>query len=129
MDVYFRCCGGILIGVILIVTLGKSELSAVLSMAICCLTAAAGFFYLEPVLGLIRQLEALGNLSPNLIGILLKAVGLGLVTEVAVLVCKDSGNASLGKSLQILGNCVLLWLSIPIFSALLDLIQKILGEL
>jgi hypothetical protein len=45
------------------------------------------------------------------------------------MVCADAGNASLGKVLQILASAVILWLSLPVFTALIELIQKILGEL
>ena len=50
-------------------------------------------------------------------------------TEIANLVCKDAGNESMGKSVQLLGTAVILYLSMPLFTALIDLLQKILGEL
>ena len=71
----------------------------------------------------------MGNLRSDLLGILLKAVGIGLISEIAAVVCSDSGNAGLGKMIQLIGSVVILWLSIPVFQALLDLVQTILGEL
>ena len=64
-----------------------------------------------------------------MLGILLKAVGIGLVSEIAGLVCTDAGNGSLGKTLQLLGSAVILYLSLPIFTAMLELIREILREL
>ena len=64
-----------------------------------------------------------------MLGILLKAVGIGLVSEIAGLVCNDAGNGSLGKTLQMLGSAVILYLSLPIFTAMLELIREILREL
>lgn len=64
-----------------------------------------------------------------MLGILLKAVGIGLVSEIAGLVCTDAGNGSLGKTLQMLGSAVILYLSLPIFTAMLELIREILREL
>lgn len=64
-----------------------------------------------------------------MLGILLKAVGIGLVSEIAGLVCTDAGNGSLGKALQMLGSAVILYLSLPIFTAILELIREILREL
>ena len=58
-----------------------------------------------------------------------EAVGIGLICEITAVVCHDSGNDSLGKMLQIIGSAVILWLSLPVFRALIDLIQSILGEL
>ena len=87
------------------------------------------FSYLEPVLDFLRELEAIGDLQADMLGILLKAVGIGIVAEIAGMICCDAGNASLGKTVQLLGSAVILYLSIPVFSALLELIQTILGEL
>lgn len=129
MDLFLRSCGAALIAVVLVITLGKKDISMVLTMMVCCLIAGVAFRYLDPVLDLIHEIEQDGNLNGQMIGVLLKAVGIGLITEIAVLVCNDSGNTSMGKSLQILGSCVILWLSIPLFTSLLEIIKQILGEL
>ena len=85
--------------------------------------------YLEPVLDFLRELEALGDLQGDTLGILLKAVGIGLVSEIAGMVCSDAGNGSLGKTLQMLGSAAILYLSLPVFSALLELVREILREI
>ena len=77
----------------------------------------------------IRRLQDLANLDDTLLKIILKVVGIGLLTEFSVVICKDAGNESIGKSVQFLGSAVILYLSIPLFTALIELIQKILGEL
>ena len=60
--------------------------------------------------------------------IVLKSAGIGLVGEVACMVCADSGHSSLGKAVQLLGNGTILWLSLPLFSGMLDLLREILGQ-
>ena len=75
----------------------------------------------------LRELEGLGDLQGDILRILLKAAGIGLVTEIAAMVCSDAGNGSLGKSLQTMGGCVILYLSLPVFRSFLDLIREILG--
>ena len=93
------------------------------------LAALAAMQYLEPVIRFIRELEELGGLDADSVTALLKVVGIGILSEIAALVCRDAGNASLGKTVQLLGSTVILALTVPLFSALLELIQKILGEL
>ena len=48
---------------------------------------------------------------------------------IAGLICRDSGNGSMGKMVQLLGNAGILYLSIPVVRMFLDLLQEILGEL
>ncbi len=121
----------ILIAVVLGLAVGKREkdISVLLTMAACCMTAMIAVSYLEPVLDFLWELESVGNIQKGFLGILLKAVGIALIAEVAGMICSDAGNGSLGKTLQMLGSVVILYLSIPIYNALLTLIREILGEL
>ena len=131
MGLFWKAAGAVLIAVVLGLSLGKQEkdFAVLLTLAVCCMVMAIAVSYLEPVLDFLRELEALGDLQGDMLGILLKAVGIGLVAEIAGMVWIDAGNGSLGKQLQMLGSAAILYLSIPIFSALLSLIQEILGEL
>ena len=52
-----------------------------------------------------------------------------MIAEIAALLCSDAGNTSLGKTLNILSGAVILWLSLPIFNKLLELLENILGAL
>ena len=130
MALFWKVAAGALVTVVLTLALGKQEkdFGILLTITVCCMAVTIAVFYLEPVLDFLRELEALGDLEGDMLGILLKALGIGLVAELAGMVCSDAGNASLGKTLQMLGSAVILWLSIPIFTSMLDLIQQILGE-
>lgn len=131
MDRFIQASALVLIAVVLALTLGKQgkDISMLLVMAACVMVMVIGMEYLEPVMDFLMQLEALGNLDSDMLSILFKVAGIGILSEVAGMICKDSGNASLGKVLQIAGTAVILWLSIPIFQVLLELIQNILEEI
>lgn len=131
MDLFWKAAAGALLTAVLGLALGKwnKDMGVLLSMAVSCMIAMIVVSYLEPVLDFLRQLEVLGDLQGDMLGILLKALGIGMVAEIAGMVCADAGNSSLSKGLQMLGGAVILWLSIPIFNALLELIQEILGEI
>ena len=130
MSLFWKAAAAVLLAVVLGLSLGKQkDIGVLLTMAVCCMVAMIAISYLEPVLDFLRELETLGDLQGDMLGILLKAVGIGLVSEIAGLVCNDAGNGSLGKTLQMLGSAVILYLSLPIFTALLELIREILREL
>ena len=131
MTLFLRSCGVVFLAVILNLTLKNhnKEISAILAIAGCCMTALAALDYLKPVISFLETLEILGGLNDSLVETLLKVTGIGIISEIAMLVCKDAGNESLGKSLQLLGTAVILFLSMPLFTALIDLMQKIMGEL
>ena len=130
MTTYLQACGGVLIAVILILTLGShgKEMGSLLGLFVCCMVIILALSYLQPVLDLVNQLQSIGNLDHSMIETLLKVVGIGIVSEIAALICADAGNGALGKTLQLLSTAVILWLSIPLFEELTALLQNILGE-
>lgn len=131
MDGFWKAAAAILLTVILALAVGRQEkdLSVLMSMAVCCLAGVIAISYLEPVMDLMWELGELGEVSGGTLEILMKAVGIALVSEIAGMLCTDAGNGSLGKMLQMVGSAAILYLSIPLFRSLLTLIQEILGEL
>ena len=130
MVLFWKAAAGALITVVLGLALGKSrDFSMLLSLAACTMISILALTYLEPILEFIRELEGIRQLQGDMLSILLKAAGIGLVAEIAAVRCADAGNASLGNSLQLLGTGVILCLSLPILRTMLDLIQMILGEI
>ena len=129
MELYFKGAAGILLAAVLGLALQKQEkdLSAALTAAVIAMAAVLMLRLLEPVMELLRQLEQVGNLRSDALELLLKAAGIGLTAEVAGLVCADAGNAALAKMLRLLGTAAILWLSVLMFTALLECITEMVG--
>ena len=128
MSIYLKACGTLFVSVILILLLGKksSDFGLLLTVAVCAMVAFAAAEYIRPVIDFLSKIETIGSLNHDMIRILLKASGIGLISEICSLICSDSGCASLGKVMNILSCCVILWLSLPLYSMLIDLLQRIL---
>ena len=130
MEHFFQAAAAVMAAVVLWIMLSKQgkEYARLLSIGACALIMILMFRFLEPVLDQLKQLEALGNLQPEWLNVMLKAVGIGIVVEMGSLICTDAGNAALGKTLQFLGTGAILWLSIPLVDSLIKLLQQILGD-
>lgn len=131
MEPFWKAAALALIAGVLSLTLKNQdkEYAVLLSIAACLMVTAITVTYLKPVYAFLKELETLGDLRGDMLAILIKALGVGLASEIASMICTDAGNASLTKAIQLLGGAVILYLSVPMFSALMDLIQKIVGEL
>lgn len=131
MDIYLKACGGVMITVVLALTLGNKgkEIGTLLTLAVCAMVCLTGLRYFQNLTDFIQKLTIAGNLDGSLVEVVLKVTGIGIISELASLICTDSGSSSLGKSLQLLGTAVILWLSIPVFTMVLELIQRMLGDL
>ena len=131
MDDFWKTTALVLLTVILSLSLDKTErdISAVMGIVALCIAACAAVTILNPVLNYLVELQRLFHLPDDLISILLKAVGIALVAELSASICADSGNASLGKMLQILGGAAVLTLSVPMFRTLMTIIKEMIGGL
>ena len=114
---------------ILCLSLGKErkETAVLLSLAVCAMAALTAGAFLSPVLDFLRELSDLAGLESSVLTILLKVLGIGLISQLAQLLCADSGNGAMGKALQILAGAVTLWLALPLFRSLLELVRDVLS--
>ena len=131
MGIYLKSCAAVLLSVIIILIVGKNskDFGLVLTVMVCCMVAMAAMEYIQPILEFLSKIETIGGLDHSMIRILLKVAGIGLISEICSLVCTDSGNASLGKVMKLLGSGVMIWLSLPLYAMLIDLLQRILGAI
>lgn len=105
------------------------DTAVLLTLLGCVLILGVAMGYLSTLLRFFETLERTVGLEGDHFQILLKIVGIGMVGEMASMICADAGNAALGKALQILGSILILCLSVPLFQGLLELISRILEGL
>ena len=129
METFFQAAVLVVVGVILCLSLGKErkETAVLLSLAICAMAALTAGAFLSPVLDFLRELSGRARLDSSVLTILLKVLGIGLVSQLAQLICADSGKDAMGKALQILTGVVTLWLALPLFRSLLELVRDVLS--
>ena len=130
MDIYLKTVAGAMIALVLCLILSKrdKDISLLLSVAACCMILGISAIYLKPVLDFLIKLQTVGKLDGEIIEILFRVVGIGLIAEISALICSDVGNSALGKALQIVASALVLYISMPLFSWFLDIVTGILGE-
>ena len=130
MGEYLRFAAAALIGLILVLVVGRQsrDLGMLLSLAVCVLLALGAMEFLEPVMDLLNELKRLGELDGGAVGILLRCAGIGMISELAGLLCADAGEGAMGKALQICANAAILWLSLPLLRQVLTMIGEVLAK-
>lgn len=130
IGVFLKAAVGVLTGLVLWLCLNRNnkDMSLVLTLAVCSLVLIAGVTVLKPVVSFLQKLQGLGELDNDLFAILLRVAGIGIISEICASVCKDAGNDTMGKTLQLVATATVLWMSIPVFEKLLSLLDKILGK-
>ena len=107
----------------------NKSISVLLSLAVCAVVLTAGITFLQPVLDFVEEIRLIGNIDSDLLKIMLKVIGIGLLAEFSTLICKDAGNEAMGKSIQIIAVIFIMRISIPVFEIMLTLLDEILGSI
>lgn len=87
------------------------------------------FMVMDKLSAIINMLETLSKKSgvnAEYLSILLKITGIAILTEFAVSICKDSGETAIANKVDFGGKIIIISMSVPIISALLELIINIL---
>lgn len=127
MDIFMKTLGGALIALMMMLVMsGSRDHKMLLGLLTCCMISAVAMSYMEPVMDFVQTLEGLIPIENGMLEILLKITGIGLIGEIASMICADSGSSALGKTLQFLTGALILWLALPLMRMLLDLVSGIL---
>ena len=87
------------------------------------------FLVMDKLTGIINLLQSLANktsINSTFLALLIKITGIAFLSEFAVSVCKDSGEAAIASKIEIGTKIIIISMSIPIISSLLEIILKIL---
>ena len=86
-------------------------------------------FAVEKLTGVINLLQSISNktnINNNFLKILLKITGITFITEFAVSICSDAGEKAIASKIEIGSKVVIITMSIPIITSLLELVLEIL---
>lgn len=81
---------------------------------------------LTGIINLIQSIEDKFSINTQFIAILIKITGIAFLSEFAVSICKDSGEAAIANKIELGSKIIIISMSIPIISSLLEIILKIL---
>lgn len=117
-----------LISVIIIIILKQYKPEFTVYISICAGVIILGLV-MTRLSGIIQLLTELSNKVSDTNGfltVLIKITGIAFLTEFAVSICKDSGESAIASKIDLGGKVIIISMSVPIISALLETIVKVL---
>ena len=87
------------------------------------------FLVMDRLTGIINLIESIQDkfsINTQFIALLIKITGIAFLSEFAIRVCKDSGEAAIASKIEIGSKIIIISMSVPIISSLLEIILKIL---
>lgn len=111
---------------IIIIKQYKPEFAIYISLIAGALILFLAMDKFAGIIELLKTLSSKASVNNQFLIILLKITGIAFLTEFAVSICKDSGESAIASKIDLGGKVIIIGMSIPIISALLELIIKIL---
>lgn len=117
-----------LIALIIIVILKqyKPEFAIYVSLGAGILIFAIIAGKISGIIDILKSLANKTSINNDFLILLIKITGIAILTEFAVSVCKDSGENAIASKVDLGGKVIIMSMSIPIMSSLLETIIKIL---
>lgn len=112
--------------IITIVKQYKPEFAIYVSLMAGVLILILAFDKLADIIELLNNLASKTSINGKFITLLIKITGIAILTEFAVSICKDSGETAIANKMDIGGKIMIVAVSVPIISSLLETVTKVL---
>ena len=103
------------------------ELMLALCAVVCALCFLTVLPFFSPVLAFVRRLEEITGLSQAVFAPLFKTAAIGLLSQLAGTLCRDSGQQALGQTIEICSGFLCIYLELPLLEMVLSLLQTMIG--
>ena len=123
-----KIIGIALIALIIIILLKqyKPEFAIYISLLAGILIMILVMDKLTGIINILKDLSNKASINSSFLVLLIKITGIAFLTEFAVSICKDAGEGALASKVEIGSKIIIISMSIPIITSLLEIILKIL---
>lgn len=123
-----KIIGIALIALIMIVLLKqyRPEFAVYISLLVGVLILILVMDKLTGIIQLLQSIASKASINGTFLSLLIKITGIAFLAEFAVSICKDSGEAAIASKIEIGSKIIIISMSIPIISSLLEVILKVL---
>ncbi len=112
--------------IIIIIKQYRPEFAIYVSLLAGAIILGMIIIRISPIIDLLVELSNKTAVSNEFLVLLIKITGIAFLTEFAVSICKDTGESAIASKVDLGGKVIIISMSIPIISSLLETIVKIL---
>ena len=112
--------------IIILIKQYRPEFSIYISLLTGVLILLLVIDQLGEIISLLQSLATKASINSTFLSLLIKITGIAFLAEFAVSVCKDAEEGAIASKIEIGSKIIIIAMSIPIISSLLEIILKIL---
>lgn len=118
--------GMIALILIIIIKQYRPEFAVYISIITGVLILLISLQKMSGIVTLIKGISEKAGINGEFLSILLKITGIAILAEFAVSICKDSGESAIASKIEMGSKVIIISMSVPIISSLLELMLNIL---
>ncbi|MBQ3843122.1 MAG: stage III sporulation protein AC/AD protein family [Ruminiclostridium sp.] len=102
------------------------EFGLFVSLAASLLILYAVLSAIDPLTELIGELAEASGTDSAYIAVLMKALAVCVITQLAAESCRDSGEGAIASKIEFAGKTAVLLISVPLFSAIFGIVKELI---
>lgn len=129
MNIY-QICGLALCAAVgcMLPSVKHSEYSMAIRICFGVMVFSTCFLFLSPYFKLIENFSK-GTLMESYFPLLTKCLGIAFLSEITASVCRDAGEESIAKNVELIGKTEIIILSFPLLQKLFEITDTLLGNI
>ena len=106
----------------------KPEFSTIIIMSGCLLILGCAVSKISSIVDVVVSIKKYMGDEAVYLGILMKIIAITYIAEFGASICRDSGYSAIGNQVEFFGKIMILAVSMPIITTLLETISSIMGK-
>ena len=128
MNIISFCVRALVTAVLAVMIRQKNgEIALMLSISCGVIILLSLLSQISGIISTVNSIVAVSDMNIEYIKILLKVIGVSLLTEFAVSVCKESGQQGIASNVLLSGKIMITAISLPLYSEILNTVMSITG--
>ena len=109
----------------LVIKKNSPEMAIMLTISLALIALYLAFDTIRGVTDFVQSLAETTKISPAILTVVLKTVGISIITKLSADVCRDAGQASVGSGIELAGAFAALYIALPLFKTVMDMIRSL----
>lgn len=109
----------------LVIKKNSPDMALMLTISLALIALYLAFDTIKGVTEFISSMAGAAQISPAVLTVVFKAVGISIVTKLSSDVCRDAGQSSVASGIELTGAFAALYIALPLFKTVMDMIRTL----
>ena len=127
MEILVKAAAVSVVGAVLAIVLKKNspEMALLLTVSLGCLVLYLAVDVVTNVAQFMDDLSSVAGISSASLAIVMKTVGIAILTKLAAGICSDAGQGSVASALELMGSAAALYIALPLMKTVFQMVSSL----